>query len=435
MKRLTIPEAQGQDFDLIVIGGGITGASTAREAALRGLSVLLVEKNDLASGTSSKSSNLVHGGLRYLQTYQFHMVAESLRERENLVKTAPHLVKMRPFLYLVYEGDDYGKGMLNLGLTFYDVVSGEWRKRRHSMLSKDEVLKLEPHISQEGSSVRGKYYDALTDDARLTIDTAKSAYEYGAQLINHAEVTDLILESGRARGVQVTDTITGESAEIRGRQVMGAVGPWTDRVRQFEHSTQKGPGLRPSKGIHIVVKKSDFPLNNAIFLTSPDDGRTVWPIPSLEEDLVYIGTTDTDYTGDLNHVVPEPEEIQYLLNVANNAIRFGVPEGIAASWVNRYGSNAAKILSIWQAEEGSRQTLGTRSLSPAEVRYCVREEMCATLEDLLVRRKSLFFWDESGGLDSIDRIADELSKELGWDSERRTREIENYRASVAEHRR
>ncbi|AZQ78036.1 glycerol-3-phosphate dehydrogenase/oxidase [Flaviflexus ciconiae] len=320
MKRLTIPEAQGQDFDLIVIGGGITGASTAREAALRGLSVLLVEKNDLASGTSSKSSKLVHGGLRYLQTYQFHMVAESLREREKLVKTAPHLVKMRPFLYLVYEGDDYGKGMLNLGLTFYDVASGEWRKRRHSMLSKDEVLKLEPHISQEGLLGAGKYYDALTDDARLTIDTVKSAYEYGAQLINHAEVTDLILESGRARGVQVTDTITGESAEIRGRQVMSAVGPWTDRVRQFEHSTQKGPGLRPSKGIHIVVKKSDFPLNNAIFLTSPDDGRTVWPIPSLEEDLVYIGTTDTDYTGDLNHVVPEPEEIQYLLNVANKAI-------------------------------------------------------------------------------------------------------------------
>ncbi|MGO1623204.1 glycerol-3-phosphate dehydrogenase C-terminal domain-containing protein, partial [Flaviflexus sp.] len=118
-----------------------------------------------------------------------------------------------------------------------------------------------------------------------------------------------------------------------------------------------------------------------------------------------------------------------------NAIRFGVPEGIAASWVNRYGSNAAKILSIWQAEEDSRQALGPRGLSAAEVRYCVREEMCATLEDLLVRRKSLFFWDESGGLDSIDRIADELIGELDWDSERRTREIENYRASVAEHRR
>ncbi|WP_182354770.1 glycerol-3-phosphate dehydrogenase/oxidase [Flaviflexus huanghaiensis] len=533
MRRTGIDEAARETFDVIVIGGGITGVSTAREAALRGLSVLLIEKTDFAAGTSSKSSKLVHGGLRYLQTYQFHLVAESLREREKLVKTAPHLVTMRPFLYLVYEGDEYGMRMLNLALTFYDVASGEWRKRRHTMLSKEEVIALEPHVQREGLLGAGKYYDALTDDARLTIDTAKSACEYGAQLINHADVTGLIIENGQARGVTVRDALTGESAQIHGRQVMSAAGHWTDSIRHLEGDD--AARIRPSKGVHIVVKKKDFPLNTAIFLTSPDDGRTVWPIPSLNDDLVYIGTTDADYTGDLNDVRPEPEEIQYLLNVANkaipsahlttdhvvgawaglrplvapapgesvgntsrehaiaegptgmltisggkltssrlmakqfvdravkknrfkvakstsklvpisganmrqaeatrrSAIRYGVPEGIAAAWVHRYGSNSEKVFSIWRAEADSRDVVGPRGLTTAEVRYGVREEMCLTLEDLLIRRTSLFFWDEEGGLGGVDRIAGVMAGELEWNEERKAAEIERYRSTVTAHR-
>nr|WP_272919464.1 glycerol-3-phosphate dehydrogenase/oxidase [Amycolatopsis rubida] len=305
---------------MIVIGGGITGAATARDAALRGLSVLLVEKDDFAAGTSSRSSKLIHGGLRYLETYQFRLVAESLRERERMLRLAPHLTEVRPFLYLLYEGYPESKSLLNLGLTFYDAASGEWRKRRHRMLSARQVLDREPHLAADGLLGAGMYYDVLTDDARLTVDTAKGAADAGARLMNHATVTGLVLDGGKARGVTLADQVTGEVYDVRAKQVVNATGPWTDRTRALEHGRGPTGRLRPTKGVHIVVRKSDFPLNTAVFLRSPDDNRVVWPTPSLESDVVYIGTTDTDYDGDPDAVKPEDADIRYLLNVANRTI-------------------------------------------------------------------------------------------------------------------
>ncbi|MFV0426366.1 MAG: FAD-dependent oxidoreductase [Beutenbergiaceae bacterium] len=319
MERSHPDQLKNGHFDLVVIGGGITGAATARDAALRGLSVVLVEKDDFAAGTSSRSSKLIHGGLRYLQTYQFGLVAQSLRERERMLTLAPHLTEVSPFLYLLYQGYPESQFILNLGLTFYDLASGQWRKRRHRMLSAEQVLEREPHLRSAGLRGAGQYYDVLTDDARLTMDTVKGAAQAGALMVNHTLVTGLVLESGVARGVRVVDQIHGESYEIRARQVLNATGPWTDQVRHLE-SSETGASLRPSKGVHIVLKKSDFPLNTPVFLRSPDDGRVVWPTPSLEEDVVYIGTTDTDYTGDIDHVSPDDHDIQYLLNVANHTI-------------------------------------------------------------------------------------------------------------------
>lgn len=319
MIRPTFAQLVGRHFDLVVIGGGVTGAATARDAALRGLRTLLVEKDDFASGTSSRSSKLIHGGLRYLQTYQFGLVAESVREREKSLRLAPHLTEVRPFLYLLYEGYPETKRLLNLGLTFYDVASGAPIRRHHRMLSAEQVLEREPGLNPSGLVGAGLYYDVLTDDARFTLDLALGAADAGATLVNHAAATGLVLEDGRARGVQLQDQLTGECCEVRARQVVSCTGPWTDRTRAFEH-TESTHHLRPTKGVHIVLRKRDFPLNTAVFLRSPDDNRVVWPTPSLEDDVVYIGTTDTDYTGSLDDVHPEPSDITYLLNVANHTI-------------------------------------------------------------------------------------------------------------------
>ncbi|MEV1009157.1 glycerol-3-phosphate dehydrogenase/oxidase [Streptomyces sp. NPDC049881] len=534
MRRATREELTGTLFDLVVVGGGVTGVATAREAALRGLSVALVEKDDFAAGTSSRSSKLVHGGLRYLQTYQFRLVAESVRERERTLRIAPHLTELRPFLYLLYDGYPEGKALLNLGLTFYDAVSGQWRSRRHRMLNAEQVLRREPHLARAGLKGAGLYYDALTDDARLTLATAKGAADAGALLVNHAAVTALVLENGTARGVTVTDTLTGESYDIHARQVLNATGPWTDRTRALEH-TAPTHRLRPTKGVHIVLRKSDFPLNTAVFLRSPDDNRVVWPTPSLEDDVVYIGTTDTDYDGDPDDVRPDEQDIRYLLNVANHTIpearlttdhvvgswaglrplvappagvsesntsreheitagptgmltisggkltsnvlmarqfvdaaqkasgtrpgrfaagkvpvaggdrgaartvraeaeRAGVPGPLAEQWLRRYGSDARAVLTLWREDEAAREVIGARNLTRAELRHLVRHEMARTLEDLLVRRTSVFFWDATGGLDTVDAVAAELARELDWTPERTATEIATYRHLVTTHR-
>lgn len=522
-------------FDVLVIGGGITGTATARDAALRGLSVALVEKDDFASGTSSRSSKLIHGGLRYLETYQFKLVAESLRERERALRTAPHLTAVRPFIFLLYDGYPESERLLNLGLTFYDVASGAWRKRRHRMLSPQQVLHREPHLARAGLRGGGLYYDVLTDDARLTIDTAKGAVAAGAVLANHTEVVDLLVEGGVARGATVMDRLTGATFEIRARQVLNTTGPWTDRTRALEEPGKSQHGLRPTKGVHITLRRADFPLQTALFLRSPDDNRVVWPIPSLEDDVVYIGTTDTDYDGDLDDVHPEVEDVDYLLNVANHAIpgarvtrdhvvgswagirplvapapgvsqsntsrehtittgptgmitisggkltssrlmakqmvdaalsamsrrpgrsiagqtpiaggdrraaalahdallRAGVPADLVRTWIGRYGSDAGRLLEIWERDPENHEVIGVRGLTRAELIHLVENEMAVTLEDVLVRRTPAFFWDPTGGLSHVDAVADELERLAGWPPGRKSKEIAAYSELVRKHR-
>jgi len=535
MRAATDKELENREFDLIVIGGGITGAATARDAALRGLSVLLVEKDDFAAGTSSRSSKLIHGGLRYLQTFQFGLVAESLQERERMLRIAPHLTRIRPFLYLLYRGYPEGPVLLNLGLTFYDAASGSWFKRRHSMLNARKVLEREPHLAAEGLRGAGLFFDVQTDDARLTLQTVKGAAEAGARVLNHAAVTGLITENGKCRGVVITRQFSGESISVRAKGVLNATGPWSDSIRRLGAASIPN-SLRPTKGVHIVVRKSDFPLGTAIYLRSPDDNRLVWPIPSLEDDVVYIGTTDTDFMGDPDEVIPTQEDVRYLLRAANCAIptarlteshvvgswaglrplvapnaglstsatprehsiavdengmlsitggkltsnramakhlvdtavsslglakvarsttkkvrlpgadgdavagiltearAAGVPEKIRQSWVRRYGSEASAVLEYWRADAHNREIVGARELTLAELIYLVEHEMVQSLTDLLVRRTSAFFWEVNGGLDGIERIADELASRVPWSPVRRQQEIDGYRALVEQHR-
>jgi glycerol-3-phosphate dehydrogenase len=319
MKRVSLKELEGQTFDVLIIGGGITGASAAREAALRGLSTVLVEKNDFASGTSSRSTKLIHGGVRYLQSYQFKLVREACSERERMLRLAPHLSNVRPFIYALYEGYPESMALLNAGLTVYDLFSGSPLKRRHRMLNAQKLLEVEPHLNPSGLVGGGWYYDFLTDDARFTLDTLKGAWEAGALLGNYMEVVGFVQESGRIAGVELRDRLSGEEGTAHARQVINAAGPWVDRVRFLEKGEQKRM-LRPTKGVHIALLKRDFPLNHAVFLRSPRDNRVVWPIPALDEELVYIGTTDTDYDGSLDEVTASEQDVAYLLEVANHTI-------------------------------------------------------------------------------------------------------------------
>jgi glycerol-3-phosphate dehydrogenase len=333
MRRFVLGEVERQTFDLAIVGGGVTGASAAREAALRGLSVVLVEKEDFASGTSSRSTKLLHGGVRYLESYEFKLVREACRERELMLKLAPHLSNVRPFIYVLYRGYPESLWLLNAGLTLYDIFSGNPIRRRHHMLRAPALLEKEPHLNPEGLVGGGLYYDFLTDDARFTIDTLKGATEAGALAANYMEVRGFIEEHGRIAGVEVIDHLTGEEGAIRARQVINTAGPWVDRVRFLETGVDERL-LRPTKGIHIVVRKRDFPLEHAVFLRAPRDNRVVWPIPALDEDLVYIGTTDTDYDGPMDHVTATEADVDYLLEVAN----FAIPEArlgrghVVATW-------------------------------------------------------------------------------------------------------
>ncbi|WP_329133019.1 glycerol-3-phosphate dehydrogenase/oxidase [Streptomyces sp. NBC_01476] len=332
MKRFS-PSDLPAEADLLVIGGGITGASVARDAALRGLSVVLVERDDFASGTSSRSSKLIHGGLRYLQTYQFRMVHESVRERETMMRVAPHLADLQPFMYLLYDGYPEGKALLNLGLTFYDAFSRAPLKRRHRMIGRDAVLRREPHLNPTGLKGAGLYQDALTDDARLVIDVLQSAAQAGALLANHREVTGLIREHGRITGAEITDRLTDEHITVRARTVVNAAGPWVDRVLGLEQAPQY-PTLRPTKGVHIVLRTEDFPLHTAVFLRSPADSRVVWPTPAGDGRHVYVGTTDTAYHGSLDDVAADEEDFAYLLQAANHALPGAQVDAghIVASW-------------------------------------------------------------------------------------------------------
>jgi glycerol-3-phosphate dehydrogenase len=326
MKRSSLPELTGQIFDILIIGGGATGASAARDAALRGLSVVVLEKNDFGSGTSSRSTKLFHGGLRYLEKLEFGLVREACRERELMLTLAPHLAHPRPFIYLLYQGYPMMFKwlpatllMLDAGLTMYDAFSGNPRDRHHKMLNKKKLLEVEPHLNPHGLKGGGYYYDFLTDDARFTIETVKAAGDAGALAANYIQVKGLTLNHGRVDGAEVVDLITGAEGVVQARQVINTTGPWTDEIRLMEPGVTDKM-LSPTKGVHLVLRKKDIPLNHAVFLRSPRDGRTVWAGPALNSNLVVVGTTDTYYTGSFDHVVATPQEIDYLLEVANFAI-------------------------------------------------------------------------------------------------------------------
>ncbi|HEY3358880.1 MAG TPA: glycerol-3-phosphate dehydrogenase/oxidase [Polyangia bacterium] len=303
-----------ETFDLIVIGGGATGAGIARDAVLRKLKVALIERRDYGSGTSSRSSKLIHGGLRYLQQAQLKLVFEGTNERALLVHLAPHLVRPIPFLFPTYKGRFPTLTMMDAGLWLYDALA-KFRTIRHKRYNAKAVYALEPGLQREKLSGGIVYYDATTDDARLTLENILDARDLGACVLNYARAVGLVTENGRAAGLEVEDVLAGGRFTVKGKVVVNASGPWSDQVLGEIGASPGRPRLRPTKGTHILVDSRRLPATHAVVMATVDK-RVTFTIPW--EHRTVIGTTDTDYDGDYDQVVATRADAEYLLATANH---------------------------------------------------------------------------------------------------------------------
>jgi len=325
-------------FDILIIGGGITGAGLALDAAARGLRVSLVEKRDFAAGTSSRSTKLIHGGLRYLEHFDFTLVREGLRERAILAKTAPGLARPLPFVIPIYENSrrNYDRPLkMRLGLWLYDLLAGRYNFARHRRLSRDEALSLAPQLDPQGLKGAFLYYDAVTNDSRLVIEVIKTARERGAEIANHTRVAGLIRnERGKIAGAHLRDELTGGGIECRARIVINATGVWMEETINLNGQTTNSLNrrMRPAKGVHLTVSADRLRVGAAWLIPSLTSHRFYFVVPW--EGRVNIGTTDTDYDGDKDHPRAEPEEVNEILGAINSYFPEGrlEPADVISSW-------------------------------------------------------------------------------------------------------
>lgn len=299
-------------FDLVIIGGGINGAGVARDAVSRGMKVALVEARDFAQGTSSRSSKLIHGGIRYLENLEFGLVFEALSERRLLFEMAPHLVHPLRFVLPVYEGWRFGMCKMGLGMWLYDALSMFEAPELHERLNPTESIDRLPLLNQNRLLGSYVYSDAYMDDDRLVHETIRSAVSMGALCLNQVSADDAEMVDGSVRSIGCTDRASGKSFRIRGRRFVSTVGPWTDIVAsRLLHDWKKI--LRPSKGVHLTFDRKRLQLDQAVVMA--EDKRIVFGIPRHE--MIIIGTTDTDYSGDPADVGTTAEDVRYLLGVAD----------------------------------------------------------------------------------------------------------------------
>jgi glycerol-3-phosphate dehydrogenase len=373
--------------DLLVIGGGINGVGIARDAAMRGLRTILVEQNDLGSGTSSRSSRLIHGGLRYLEQGEFGLVLEANRERRVLQRIAPHLVWPLPFVFPVHRGDRISRWQLAAGMLLYDILALFRNVRSHRLLGKRGVLEAEPMLRDRGLLGGARYYDAQCDDVRLVIATARSAIHHGALVANYMAVGALERTAGRVVGAQLEDRLTGDRGVARASVVVNATGPWADRVRRMEDPGAP-PLLQPTKGVHVMVDRSRLDHRDAIAFTSPIDGRVMFVLPW--GDLSYIGTTDTDTSEPPDQLSISADDIVYLLRSANArfpSARLSL-EDVRAAWAGlrplladpngRSASLRSREHALVQGSGGMLTVVGGklttyRSMSAEVVNHAMRE--------------------------------------------------------------
>ena len=536
-----------EEVDVIVVGGGITGAGIARDAARRGLQVALFEQNDIAYGTSSRSSKLIHGGLRYLESYEFSLVFESVSERRVVLDLAPHLVNPLAFLFPVYQGSRKSLRMIDAGMWLYDGLALFRSPKRHRTLKPSEVAKEEPMLRQEGLQGAPVYYDCSTDDARLTLETIIDATQNGAVVVNWARVDALTKDDqGRVSGLVVKNARDGGLREVKAHTVINATGPWTDEVLAMS-GPRAGKLLRPTKGIHIVVDREKLPVEHAVVLFHPTDDRVLFALPWGER--TYVGTTDTDYEGSpgeeaatledvdyliaaSNHyfqanqiaredvistwaglrplIAPEPEvgeisesqvsrEHQILIgedglitiaggklttyrkmakecvDIAVNLLKLmgklpedihsgqtfkfplpgavgwpedddhdkvaadlvaacdcGLPAEVSRHLVDTYGMRALELAKLCAADPSLMEPIVPGRVEiMAQVDFGVREELAASVSDIMIRRTQIFFRDFKQGLGSLDKVALRLAHLIGWSDEEKQKSIDAYEAEVA----
>ncbi|GEQ85884.1 aerobic glycerol-3-phosphate dehydrogenase [Patiriisocius marinistellae] len=335
-------------YDLVIIGGGVTGAGIALDAASRGLKTCLVEKNDFASGTSNKSTKLIHGGLRYLKQLEIGLVKESGRERAIVHKLAPHLVIPEKMLLPLTKNGTYGALLTSIGLKVYDLLANVEGDDRRKMLDKNETLALEPLLSENTLLGGGYYSEYRTDDARLTIELLKTASSYGATIINYAEMTGFQYSTkNKVNGIICIDHNTDETFEIKAKRLVSATGPWVDLLRKKDGSLDK-KHLYLTKGVHLVFPFQKLPVKQSIYFDAPD-GRMLFAIPRGR--ITYVGTTDTPYNNSLERVVTTKNDVAYVIKAINETFKTSTvtEKDIESTWA------------------GLRPLIHEKSTSPSEV--------------------------------------------------------------------
>jgi len=342
-----VRKLSSEKYDVVVIGGGITGAGIALDAASRGLKTALVEKNDFAFGTSSRSTKLIHGGLRYLKQLEFGLVKEVGSERAIVHQLAPHLVVPEKMLLPLSDKKGLGYWLTSIGLKVYDWLAGVSPEDQRKMLTKLQTLKYEPLLKKEDVMGGAIYAEYRTDDARLTIEVIKAAVSYGASVLSYAEVSGFTYNDDNVSGVQVQDRISGAGFTIQSTAVVSAAGPWVDELRDINKS-KAGKYLHLTKGVHIVVPRSKLPVRQAIYF-DVDDGRMIFAIPRGR--ITYVGTTDTTYEGNKDLVFTTLEDAQYLITAVNAtfpSVRLSVSD-IESSWaglrplIHEEGKSASEL--------------------------------------------------------------------------------------------
>jgi glycerol-3-phosphate dehydrogenase len=307
-------QLKNEKFDILILGGGITGAGAARDASMRGLKVALIEANDFAFGTSSRSSKLVHGGIRYLENYEFHLVFEALSERAKLFEIAPHLVHPLRFMIPLFENSRVGPFLMGLGMMLYDVLALFQTPEIHEKLDKRETLNRMPIV--RGIDLVGSfiYSDAYMDDDRLVHETLRSANDFGTCAVNYVEAVKSNFEKEKIKSITVKDKLTNETFLIQADHVISTVGPWTDLVGSKLVNDWKKM-LRPTKGVHITLHKDRLNLSSAVVMAAQKSSRIVFAIPRHE--MIIVGTTDTDFQGSPENATVTPDDISYLLRITN----------------------------------------------------------------------------------------------------------------------
>lgn len=452
-------------FDLLVVGGGISGAGIARDAALRGLAVALVDRDDFASGTSSRTSRLVHGGVRYLEHGYLHLVFEASRERRLLLDLAPLLVHPLKFTWPVYRGARIPRWKLGAGLWLYDLLALFRNVARHRRLSRDEVLAAEPRLAHDGLVGGAAYFDAQTQDARLTLAVVVDAVAAGAVALNHAAAVSLLSEGDRAAGARIRDELTGETFDVHASLVVNATGPWTDTLRRLEDPSAR-PAVLGTKGVHLTVPAGRVGNAGALILLSPVDGREMFVLPNGAHTL--IGTTDTPTREHPEQVRASRGEVKYLLDSVNAffpAARLEADDVVCAwagirplvaSWgggdpakasrehelatgprgmitvtggkLTTYRSMAEEAVDVVQRRLGMPVT--TSQTSRRGLPDVGREFAC-TVADVLVRRTQVAFQTRDHGLSAAREVAAELAPLQGWSDADVSRAVEDYRTEAA----
>ncbi|MCC4311627.1 glycerol-3-phosphate dehydrogenase/oxidase [Carnobacterium maltaromaticum] len=447
-----IKKMQKAPLDLLVIGGGITGAGITLDAQDRGLQVGVLEMRDFASGTSSRSTKLVHGGLRYLKQFEIKVVQEVGQERAIVYENAPHVTTPLWMVLPFYKGGTFGSFTTAIGLEMYDHLAKVKKNERRYMLKPERAVEKEPYLKKNGLKGAGVYVEYRTDDARLTIEVLKKAAEKGAYIANYVKVERFIYDvEGRVKGVYFHDELTGETGQIYAKKIINASGPWVDDLRELDDS-KKGKTMHLTKGVHLVIDESKFPISNAIYFDTPfDDKRMMFAIP--REGKTYIGTTDTNYKGDPKEPGVTLADVEYILAAANQMFDI-TPIQVAdveSSWsgvrplIHEEGKDPSEISrkdEIFHSESGlftiaGGKLTGYRKMSEKVVDQVMLE---LSIEEGRAYRKSatknlILSGGDVGGGDLFDQFVAEkveVGTHLGLDSLTAEALVHRYGSNVDE---